>query len=278
MEYILANRSILRLSGADAVSFLQGLVTANVETLKPTTASLCAMLSPQGKLTHDFFLYRTEDELLLDVATTHASALQKKLKLYKMRADVSIELMDETHSVVQSQGALNPAVVCAQDARTEGLGYRSIVAKCEGDDSEAYDAWRMEHIIPEAEMDGTDRTFLLDLGYDALGAVDFEKGCYVGQEVTARMHYKNARRRAPYGVQADQALPELGTEIFAGDVKVGELRSSAQHKGIAVCQWADVQKHAEVGFTANGVPLRLSVPQWFELTHARISEGKEEAL
>ena len=278
MEYILANRTIYRLQGAETASFLQGITTANIETLAEGAVTLCAMLSPQGKLLHDFFVFRTAEAYYIDVAQSQGASLAKKLKLYKMRADVTLEEVGDRYSIVQSEIACNGAVIAAPDNRIEDIGFRNIVAKCDGTDDDAYDAWRLSHALPEGALDVTDRTFLLDLGYDALGAVDFEKGCYVGQEVVARMHYKNARRRAIYAASSEQPLPPLGTEIYARDRKIGELRSSRDGLGIAVCQWETVQHAEGAAFSAEGIALKLEVPRWFSQVYARIAEGKQEAL
>lgn len=277
MEWILADRSLIRLTGNDVDTFLQGIITANTKDATQGKALLSALLSPQGKLMHDFFLLRDGDALYVDVAAEQAQALIKKFKIYKMRADVVLTPLGDEYSVAFSDAPVQGAVLSAADDRLSGGYIRNIVLKSQQDDSEAYHAWRIEQGLPEAAQDTTERTFLLDLGYDAMGAVDFEKGCYVGQEVTARMHYKNARKRLPYRVLASKDVV-AGDITTAQGVKIGEIRSCIGKHAIAVCQWQAVEQAKQSSYTVGDQEVSLRVPEWFASAYEKITTAAKQAL
>ncbi len=264
MQFFLQDRAIIALSGVDVVELLQGITTADIRPLAEGKAVFTAMLTPQGKLAHDFFVYPKESGFYLDVADSDADALRKKLKLYKMRSDVQIGEVEAKLTVL-----------CEPEGQTEGLsrflGARSVVPLTDADDSDAYHAWRITHGIPDAAKDGTDRSFVLDLGYDALDAVAFDKGCYVGQEVTARMHYKDARKRVPYIVRAESGFAEGQNDVLMDDVRIGDVRSHSGDVGFGVCQWREVEKARVQPTTCTGVPVTLSIPEWFAAKYEALS-------
>lgn len=269
---------MLRLQGKDVTSFLQGIFTADMNDMQDGKAMFSALLTPQGKLAHDFFLLRNDEAIYLDVAKTHVEALQKKLKIYKMRADVSIEDVSEEYSIHFGDQLANGAYLCNDDTRVQGKRMvRCVVPKSEDDDSAKYHAWRISEALPEAAEDGTDRTFLLDLGYDVLGAVDFGKGCYVGQEVTARMHYKKARKRTPYRLHCKEPIKEAGEITTSEGMKLGDLRSFMGQDGIAVCQWEAVEKAKGHGIMLGDQAVTLHVPEWFAAQYQTITQAEASA-
>lgn len=220
-------RRIFRLTGADTDSFLQGLVTNDIKKLDAGLV-YAAILTPQGKYLADFFLKRDDDAVLLDVAEDLADALIKRLNMYKLRADVSIVPTD-----LQVQRGTGPAPDGAlPDPRHPDLGWRAYSDAPESDDGTDWDAIRVRHCIPETGIELTPDTYILEAGFEPLNGVDFKKGCYVGQEVTARMKHKTELRKGLRVVAVDGAAP-LGTEILSGGKPAGSLFTQSGGRAIA---------------------------------------------
>ncbi|MFW8594603.1 YgfZ/GcvT domain-containing protein [Cribrihabitans neustonicus] len=222
----MSDRCILRLSGADTRSFLQGLVTNNVDRLDQGLV-YAALLTPQGKYLADFFLVPEGDAVLLDVAAPLAEGLKKRLAMYRLRADVQI---GETELKVQRGTGPAPEGAFA-DPRNAEMGWRLYGAEG-GDDGSDWDAIRVRHCIPETGVELTGDTFILEAGFEALNGVDFRKGCYVGQEVTARMKHKTELRKGFRTVKVEGKAP-AGTEITAGGKPAGALFTQSGGQGIA---------------------------------------------
>ncbi len=219
-------RSILKIAGSDAESFLQGLVTNDMAKLDQGLV-YAALLTPQGKYLADFLLLRADDAILLDVDATLAPSLIQRLNMYKLRADVSIT--ETGHQVRRGvgdapKGALN-------DPRHPALGWR-LYGDDSGDDGTDWDAIRVVHCIPETGIELTPGTFILEAGFERLNGVDFRKGCYVGQEIAARMKHKTELRKGLVSVQIDGAAP-IGTEITADGKAAGTLYTQAGDRAIA---------------------------------------------
>lgn len=225
------NRAILRVSGDDRVKFLQGLVTQDVNQVLREGIGYGAMLTPQGKLFADFFLVAADDALLIDVAESLAEDLQRRLALFTLRSKVAIERRD----MAVSRG-LGPAPEGAlADPRHPSLGWRLYGKRCEQGESIDWDALRVAACVPEtgAELIPGD-SYILEHGFVALNGVDFRKGCYVGQEVTARMHHKTDLRRRLMRVAVSAPVP-VGTPVIAGDGReAGTLFTQANGQGLAL--------------------------------------------
>ncbi|WP_170417613.1 CAF17-like 4Fe-4S cluster assembly/insertion protein YgfZ [Ruegeria atlantica] len=221
------NRRILRLSGSDTDSFLQGLVTNDLSALDNGLV-YAALLTPQGKYLADFFLKRDEDSVLLDVAEELADGLAKRLGMYKLRANVSIE-----NSGLNLRRGTGPAPEGAlPDPRHPDMGWRSYSTAPESDDGTDWDAIRVRHCIPETGIELTPDSYILEAGFEALNGVDFKKGCYVGQEVTARMKHKTELRKGLRSVSVSGSAA-VGTPITSGGKPVGTLFTQSGGRGIA---------------------------------------------
>ncbi|WP_037311894.1 YgfZ/GcvT domain-containing protein [Ruegeria halocynthiae] len=221
------NRRILRLSGSDTDSFLQGLVTNDVDGLENGLV-YTALLTPQGKYLADFFLKRDGDAVLLDVTEDMADGLVKRLGMYKLRADVSIENSDlnlQRGTGTAPDGAL-------PDPRHPDMGWRAYSSGAEADDGTDWDTIRVRHCIPETGIELTPDSYILESGFEVLNGVDFKKGCYVGQEVTARMKHKTDLRKGLRTVRVDGNAP-VGTQITSDGKPVGTLFTQANGHGIA---------------------------------------------
>ncbi|MCE8516366.1 folate-binding protein YgfZ [Ruegeria pomeroyi] len=235
------SRRILRLSGADTDSFLQGLVSNDIRKLDQGLV-YAALLTPQGKYLADFFLCRDGDSVLLDIAENLADATLKRLSMYKLRAAVEI-----SDSGLHLQRGTGPAPAGAlPDPRHPALGWRAYTAAPESDDGSDWDAIRVAHCIPETGIELTPDSYLLESGFEALNGVDFRKGCYVGQEVTARMKHKTELRKGLARVAIDGPA-EPGTEITADGKPVGTLHTRAGDHAIAYLRFDRASGEMQAG-------------------------------
>lgn len=238
---LLPDRTIVTVSGADATSFLQGVVTCNVETLAVGEARLGALLTPQGKVLFDFLISRApEGGFRLDTAAERAADLAKRLTLYRLRAQVTIA-SDPAIAVAAAWDGAGTAMETApvQDARLPALGHRIYAAQgaFSADATEAdYHAHRIALGIPEGGRDfAFSDAFPHEALMDQLGGVDFKKGCYVGQEVVSRMQHRGtARTRIVPVVAVSDSGPVTGTEITAGQRVLGTVASVAGGRGLAM--------------------------------------------
>ena len=244
------SRTVLRLSGADTLDFLQNLVTNDVSRLGDGLL-YAALLTPQGKYLADFFLLRDGADVLLDADAGQAPGLAQRLGMYKLRADVSIETTDIAVTCHWGEGVLPGRA----DPRDEGLGTRSYGLP--PSDSKVtcahYDALRVALAIPGAgtELLPND-SFILEMDFERLSGVDFRKGCYVGQEVTARMKHKTELRKGLARVAVEgQADP--GTAITTPEGKlVGTLHTVSGEEGLAYLRF----DRATGPMLAGDVPLK----------------------
>ncbi len=220
-------RRILKLAGRDTETFLQGLITNDIAGLDGGLI-YAALLTPQGKFIADFFLLRQDDGVLLDVAEPLADDLKKRLTMYKLRADVTI-----TESDLNLQRGTGPQPEDAHaDPRHPALGWRRYSADGAQEDGTDWDAIRVAHCIPETGIELTPDTFILEMGLDRLNGVDFRKGCYVGQEVTARMRHKTELRKGLRRVRIEGSAT-VGTPITAGDKAAGTLFTQSGEHALA---------------------------------------------
>jgi len=242
------DRSVLAIGGPDRLHFLQGLITSDVAGLEAGPV-YAALLTPQGKYLVDFLLIPDGARILLDVKSDHAPDLIKRLSLYKLRADVTIERTD----LHVTRGLGDPPAGAVADPRDPALGWRAY-GPAEGAAPEIdWDRIRVAHCIPETGIELVPgETFILEAGFERLGGVDHRKGCYVGQEVTARMKHKTELRKGFVTVELDgPAVP--GDEIMAGDKPAGRLFTVADGHAIAYLRF-DRARGAEL--TAGAARLR----------------------
>jgi folate-binding protein YgfZ len=204
-------RTLLRVSGAARIKFLHGLLTRDVPE---TGLGYAALLSPQGKYLADFLTFREGDAVFLDVDSDLAPSLAKRLAMYRLRADVAVEPVDRP--VAMGTG---PAPEGAMEDPRPGMGWRHYGgAASDGTD---WDAVRVEHLVPESGIELIpNESYILEMGFERLGGVDFKKGCYVGQEVTARMKHKTELRKG---------LARITGSVSPGDVTAGGKPAGTVH-------------------------------------------------
>ena len=214
--------SILQVTGADRIGFLQNLVTNDVST---PGLHYTALLTPQGKYLADFFILHQPDDLLIDVASDICPSILARLTMYRLRADVQISEVDIDLccglGTIPSGGFADP--------RNPNLGWRAYGRQEAG--SIDWPALRVAHIIPEIGIELTPDRFILEMDFERLGGVDFKKGCYVGQEIVARMKHKTKLRKGLRQIKISGSAP-IGTAIIANEKPAGVLYT--QHSGLAL--------------------------------------------
>ncbi|MEM7058844.1 MAG: folate-binding protein [Pseudomonadota bacterium] len=239
------DRAVLQLAGADARAVLQGVVTNDVDAVKPGAAVYAALLTPQGKYLADFFMLDGgEDTVLLDVARNQAQTLGIKLKMYCLRRDANISVRNDLQVALIWGGETAPVLPepawSVKDPRDPALGWRAygpdipaVLQEVSVSDRAAYDALRITLNVPESGIElQAEQTFILEAGLERLHGVDFRKGCYVGQEVTARMKHKTELRKGLVRVRIEGTAP-AGTPITASGKPVGTLFSSDGNQALA---------------------------------------------
>ncbi|MDE3746840.1 CAF17-like 4Fe-4S cluster assembly/insertion protein YgfZ [Methylobacterium radiotolerans] len=234
---LLPDRALVTVTGPDATTLLQGVLTCNVETLRPGEARLGALLTPQGKILFDFLISRIPDGFRFDVLADRAADLVKRLTLYRLRAQATIAA-DPTVAVAAAwAGATPPAAEAVADTRAVDLGARLYAAAgaFSADAAEAdYHAHRIALGVPEGGRDfAFGDAFPHEALMDQLGGVDFRKGCYVGQEVVSRMQHRGTARTRILAAAYPDAAPAPGTEITAGGKVLGTAGSAAGNRGLA---------------------------------------------
>ncbi len=263
----LSDRAVIALEGPEARPFLQGLVTNDLAGLAPDRALYAALLAPQGKILFDFLIAEGEGAVLLDCAAAGAESLLKKLKLYRLRTKVEIALRPQLGVYAGLTGRPAERAITFADPRLAALGTRSIGAvaelPAELPGPAIYHAARLALGVPESSDFGSDKIFALDAGLDELHAIAFDKGCYVGQELTARMKHRGTARKRLLAVSAEAGLPPAGAEVMAGDTSIGELVSVYGAMAFALVR-LDRLEGNQVGLAVENIPVVLSKPSWLD--------------
>jgi len=282
----LSDRGVVKVSGSDARDFLNGLLTTDVTLLRPGLGRFGALLTPQGKIITDFLITEAPSGhgggFLIDCPRALAQALADKLGFYRLRAKVGIEnLSDSLGALAAWDGdpALKPDLAFA-DPRNAALGWRILVpgelAQKAADligaemiDSSAYDAHRIALGVPRGGLDFIyGDAFPHETNMDRLHGIDFDKGCYVGQEVVSRMQHRGTARTRTVRIVLDGPAPEPGAAILAGDKPVGTMGSTAGHQGLALIRIDRAADALEAGtpLTSGGLAIRLVEPADLQTT------------
>lgn len=224
------DRKVYSVTGADALTFLQGMVSNDVLALGRGDGIVwAALLTPQGKYLADFLVVADQGRVLLDIKASIADTTIRRLLMYRLRADVQIAASDLT--VTRGLGDTPPGAMA--DPRHPALGWRAYGLVAGSAPQIDWDAIRVTHCIPETGIELIpDESYLLEAGFDRLHGVDFRKGCYVGQEVTARMKHKTELRKGLMRVRVEGVAP-VGTPLMAGDKPAGTLFTQSGGQGIA---------------------------------------------
>jgi len=273
----LPDRGVVKVSGEDARAFLDGLLTTNVELVTPGTGRFGALLTPQGKIIVDFIVTEAPEAhgggFVFDVPLALAQTFATKLGFYKLRKKVTVDNLSSQLGVMAAWDG-TPATtpdLAFEDPRDPQLGWRMFVPDdlvdqtaaalgAEVTDSDAYEAHRIACGAPRG---GTDfiygDAFPHETNMDRLHGVDFDKGCYVGQEVVSRMQHRGTARTRTVRVRLDGPVPEIGLPVTAGGKPVGTMGSSANGMGLALLRTDRVSDALGAGLplTAGGLPISL---------------------
>lgn len=253
----LTDRSVIALSGADVLRFAQGLFTNDIEALTPERPSYGAILTPQGKVWCDFLIFVQGDALLLDVQAARCAPLCKRLAMYRLRAAVTIASRDDLRVHAAWEDDLPEA---AGDPRLPSLGRRALLP-ARHDSAVGADAYRMHRLalgVPEGDDFGQGALFALEAGLDALGAISFAKGCYVGQELTARMKHRAKDHKRLLPVSADAPLT-VGDTVQGDTGPIGTVISSYGTQGFALLRWSkDASRDVAIGPSS----AKILPPDW----------------
>ena len=293
----LPERGLIGLGGADVREFLQNLVSNDVRKLSPFRALYSLLLTPQGKFLHDFFIAELPDEetqtaIVLECERARVDDLIRRLTLYRLRSAVVLNDLSDKYAVhaVFGDGAavgfgLAAEAGCARvvdgslafmDPRVTDAGVRAVLRpgntaplhKFEPATADDYDLHRLALGLPDGSRDmEVERTFPLEAGLDDLGAIDYGKGCYVGQELTSRTHYRGTIRKRLFPVRIEGKMPEPGTPIHIGGRKAGTMRSARGARGIAMLRFEHVAAAKVSGepLTAGDARIHPELQDWMQV-------------
>jgi folate-binding protein YgfZ len=279
---LLPDRGVVKVAGDDARKFLNGLVTSDVAKVTPAAASFTALLTPQGKIIVDFILAEAPGAdgggFFLDCPRALAATVLQRLNFYKLRAKVIVEDLSDILGVlaVWDGNATTEYGLCYQDPRLAALGLRCMLpphlsSEAAADlgaelvDPAAYEAHRITLGVPRGGLDFTyGDAFPHESDMDQLGGVDFDKGCFVGQEVVSRIEHRGTARSRVVPVAFDGFAPEAGMPVSAGGKSVGTFGSGTQGRGLALLRLDRVGDAIAAGesLVAGGIEIRLVKPGW----------------
>ena len=272
------DRSLIRVSGPDTLGFLDNVLTQDVSRLGDAEVLYAALLSPQGKVSADMLLWSDSGEdadggvehgVIIETDPRFATALTRKLSMYKLRANVEIEDVTHDFHVLVSPAAFPSA---ALDPRFPdgALGWREICPlppeQCNfPDGDQVYEASRIALGVPDLARDAkADEVFALEALLEELNGVDFQKGCFVGQENVSRMKRRATTRKKFCPIVFEGAAPAPGTPVMAGAAELGSVRSGVDGRAVAFLR-LDRALDAGAPLTADGRPVRLDPPAWLIL-------------
>ena len=282
----LKDRGIIKVAGPDAIGFLNNLITNNMELLNKEKAIFAGLLTPQGKIAYEFFVVRVGDTYLLELVGTALSDLMKKLMLYKLRANVSLEDASNLYEIFSLGGGEIEASlinsVVFKDPRSDAMGWRVYLPKgetlnIEGLESGSfgdYDRLRLSAEMPEGGVDyPLGDCFPHEAAFDQLEAIDFKKGCYVGQEVVSRMEHRGTARKRIVRIIGGGELPATGSEIRSENSLIGVLGTSCGADGLALVRLDRVAKALSNGdqIMVENVTVEVAMPSWAEYNIPEIS-------
>ncbi|MBX9620842.1 MAG: folate-binding protein [Alphaproteobacteria bacterium] len=256
----LSYRGVIEIEGEDKATFLQGLISNDINLVTPKQAIYATLLTPQGRFLFDFFIIEKEGKYLLDVESARLEAFLKKLSLFKLRSKVTLKARSDL-KVYALWGEGNLPREAYPDPRLKILGARLIGQADPNTLAEEYDLHRLKLGVPEGGIDLLpEKAILLECGLDELNAISWIKGCYMGQELTARTKYRGLVRKRLFPVEIEGPAPENGAEVFLGNTPVGEMRSSHNGYGLALLR-IEAAKSGEV-LQCGKTSLTPYIPDW----------------
>lgn len=287
-QAFLSDRGVVKVSGPDATTFLHKILTNSVLDIPAGESRYSALLTAQGKLMFDFLVIPLPEGgdagYYLDCLREQSADFVKRLHFYKMRWKIGIEDLSETSGVAAAWGVDTPPAfegVVYRDMRAPDMGFRVIAERARltawivPSDEAAYEQHRVAHGVPKGGIDFPyGDTFLHDANLDFLHGVDFKKGCYVGQEVVARVHFRNSARKRILKVHFDGPTPAPGTPVMIGETSIGEVGSIAGSEGLAMLRVDRLEEAKADGtaVTAGDAAVEVTVPPEFVATAAGVEK------
>jgi len=285
---VLDDRGVIEVAGTDRVAFLQGLVSNDVARAGPDHAIHAAFLTAQGRYLHDFFIVARGETLLLETEAGRRDDLRRRLSLYRLRSKVTVGDASDRWRIVAAFGAgaldalglggeagaaraIGGGIAFA-DPRLAALGARLLLPREAGlaalealgfapAGANDYDRLRLAHGVPDGSRDlAVEKALLLEAGFDELNGIDWQKGCYIGQELTARMKYRALVKKRLLPVEVEGTLPPADTPVMLGAEEVGEVRSGNGSLALAVLRLDAVATGAVL--TAGEARLKPRRPSW----------------
>jgi folate-binding protein YgfZ len=288
---VLDERGVLEVAGEDRVAFLQGLVSNDVTKAHPERALYAALLTAQGRYLHDFMMLDHDAALLLEAEAARLDDLRSRLALYKLRSKVALRIVSDRLIAVAAFGAGAAATlglpeepgaarafaggIAYVDPRLAALGVRLLLPRADCGQALAalgfaaashdeYERLRLIHGVPDGSRDmPVEKALLIEAGFDELHGIDWQKGCYIGQELTARMRYRALVKKRLMPVAVEGTLPPPDTPVMLGAEEAGEMRSGRDGVALALLRLDAVEK-AAAGATLTAGEARLTVlkPEW----------------
>ena len=289
----LPGRGLLEVSGEDRIAFLQGLVTNDVTKASDRRAIFAALLTAQGRYLFDFFIFGLGEALYLETEAARLPDLQRRLSLYKLRSKVTLADVSSRFAVAAAFGEDAPAAlglagegaakafadgIAFVDPRLEALGLRCALPRASGfaaletagfgrADEARYDAHRLAFGVPDGSRDlAPEKPLLLESGFDEMNGIDWQKGCYMGQELTARMKYRALVKKRLLPIIVAGKLSPAGTPVMLGNEEAGELRSGRDGRALALLR-LDAAEAAAKGtpLLAGGARVTPDKPGWMKI-------------
>lgn len=276
----LSSRAVITVAGEDARNFLQNLVTADIDTLKPGEAAYSALLQPQGKILFDFFILAEDGRYAIDCSAAQKADLLKRLTFYRLRAKVTLTDSDEDVGVAAAKPASGLSYT---DPRAAQLGARLIAPKgsLPDADGQSYRGGRIRLGLADSDEDiGSGELFPHEANLDQLGAVSFKKGCFIGQEVVSRMEHRGTARNRIVPIHAHKGMAAKGSEITADGKAIGTLLSSSDSDALALIRLDRLKDAIEAGsgLLTDAGPVRVRKPAWarFDVALPRDEDDETE--
>jgi folate-binding protein YgfZ len=271
---LLDNRGIIHLGGADRRAFLQGLISNDTNLCTQDRAVYAALLTPQGKFLHDLFIIENGEEFLIDCEADRAEDLLKRLAAYKLRAKVTMRDGQGEFEVwaIGGQKTEDRGQKIFADPRLPELGFRAILKK--GDlqtpnpgPRTLYDRRRLALGVADGSRDMLiEKSTLAEGNFDLLNGISWSKGCYVGQELTARVHYRGLAKKRLFPVTIDGDAPAFGAPVTLNGEEIGDMRSNAGGLGLALLnvEKAEMAMREQTALACGASRLTVSRPGWMD--------------
>ena len=279
MFLLARDRALISVSGADRIAFLQGLVSNDVAKVSAGRALYAAFLTAQGKYLHDIFIAAIGERLLIECEAPRRPDLVRRLSLYKLRSQIALsEENGLSVGLYFGEGALGAlglpetsgqarveqSGVVFVDPRLAALGARAYLSGAglptETATTADYDRLRISLGVPDGSRDlPVEKAILLENGFDELNAIDWDKGCYMGQELTARTRYRGLVRKRLMPVTIEGPAPAFGAPLLLGEKEAGEMRSANGELGLALIRLEALGQGVLTSGTARLTPVK---PGW----------------